>query len=393
MPLFRSNPSKPAATPAAPTQPITHSNPTAPLLAFSPPRQPPTMEELLLDADSAGAQFLYATLSGSRENKKERLRRLISLGRTYRTTEVNLDHIPPISLRELAHYVFISDIIKVSALNQNDEYLHLHEIVVRFVPTMGFYDEYSSVEIQMIDDRFSNNKVKRRITTNSNQTTNCLMTLDYSVHYEDVSMLRLGIIANNSPLVAGTVWASLSASFKFTTSRVAVVGQLSSTTATVEIAHAALAPTRRDAANMDVTFDRDDLKILRDMYRRGRLVDPTMPLDRQATVDDVGSVAGSDTSTTQRRPTLTRYATPGPSFRTVVNAKPLMPVVTTDPSTISPRTDLDPEEQRDFLQQSQAMSDSSSIHQTPSTIENTRLNQTRSEEERARHGELTARFA
>lgn len=270
---------------------------TSPLKSFELPSKEETLEDRIARAETTKEPFQYASVTGfSKETKKTVLAKLFASRPPPLTSSLSVDNLPIISLEDRKMSVSLAEILGEKKLKKMMNFIHLSEVRYAFSPTNSFYQMFGAVRIGIRDMRMleaMENEV-RSSTINGNNSGLITMSLDYCVGKKDIKNIELFIECENSPLKPGMVWGSLQVALKIVDSDSARPVELKATMGLLELPQGGLLKLKENPKHVDLTFDSDDLGVLRNMYAQGRILDQSKPGNKQDAIRFAGSVFGSD---------------------------------------------------------------------------------------------------
>jgi hypothetical protein len=274
----------------------------------------PTLESGMTDhiiQHRRGEEFDYVNITHPiKEEKKSIISRLQASFPKIGKESVNINETPPLFLRDATEVFTLADCfpsVGGKGKNKNEKrslkaFLLLDELIINFVPTTSFTDNFTDVSIRLHDERKVQDTIVRSSTANSNITKALIMSLDYCIPSESVQKIKLSFCTENNLLDEGEIWAAVKVTMKISHLDFPIQTSLLDTIGTYKFPATAMIKYDKDPKHFNSTLDGEDLAALQIMRSQGDIRDFSSPrekTDKKITLAGTaygGAKVGSDNS-------------------------------------------------------------------------------------------------
>lgn len=267
---------------------------SAPLLGWKQPSRVQRMEDHLARTARSTMPFEHVTLSAVTERtKKEEMETLLSSRRW-----------PEGKSFAMKKEVILNPVEKViefpaftgmpfRSVTNKQPWVLLSGIEITYQPAQSVTDSYSKLKIELVHKGNIGQPVQRQIITPSGFGMDGFMCLDYGVHRRDLSLVTVRITLMQTTYREGTHWGSITWRARYETANRAPSVSMRDTLAILRVPDTFLRKRKTSPTHVDLSMDDDDKAELSKRYAKGRIVDYSRPLDKQARLEYSKSEAGS----------------------------------------------------------------------------------------------------
>lgn len=267
---------------------------SAPLLGWKQPSKVQKMEDHLARTARSTVPFEHVTLSAITERtKKEEMETLLSSrrwpeGKSFAMKkEITLNPVEKV----IEFPAFKG--MPLRAVNNRQPWVLLSGMDITYQPAQSVTDSYSKLRIELVHRGNIGQPVQRQIVTPSGFGMDGFMCLDYGIHKRDLRLVTVRITLMQTTYREGTHWGSITWKARYETANRAPSVSMRDTLAILRVPDTFLRKRKTSPTHVDLSMDDEDKAELSRRYTRGRIIDYSRPLDKQARIEYSRSEAGS----------------------------------------------------------------------------------------------------
>jgi len=267
----------------------------APLRTLALPDATLSMSDHIRKAARQTGPFEYVSLSSSTlETKQSRLTALLSRRPNWRVIRGDLPAASPMTCVDRVITLRLADAIPDKFLAATTAWIALERLTLGFTSAQSVYSAYSTIAVQLYDERLNTNEAVRSVIAPNNFGFDCEMSMDNCVHVKDIPLIKLRVEMRNSIFDEGVAWGTLIVGVEISESAVARQLSAQDTIAVLRVPDSALRSRKTNPNHVDLCVDQDDVDNLAAMYKKGRIIDHTKSVTKQVRAKYSASEAGSD---------------------------------------------------------------------------------------------------
>lgn len=263
------------------------------LYKFSTPEQELGMTDLIKN-HKAGQRFLYAALTANQdEEDSSRLRRMLNFQPKLNRQSHSLDSLPYLELVEETETFSLSDAIgKVGSQDQKSgsssskykkprKYIYIKEVMYIYGALTSTEAEFSKLQISLLDNRQLNQKVVKKIVTNSNINSNGIISMDYSFPDDALDQMSLSISRESQFLEEGSQWGVIQVKIQYQILDFPVQTSNSKVLAVNRLPQSMLEDPETNPNAIDISTMENNRRDLREMYMNGDITNEGQPIEEK----------------------------------------------------------------------------------------------------------------
>lgn len=255
------------------------------LYQYKKPQQELGMTDLIKEHQS-GNRFLYAALVGRNEEEdSSRLRRLLQMSPKLNRYTSNLDNLPLLELyKEVETFALASAIRpRKGKGDSRKKYIHIREVKYMFGSLISSDSAYTKVQIALMDDRLTKDKVAKKVICNTNMMSNGIINLDYCFPENEITKMSLTISREAQFLEEDSQWGVVKVEIQYVTLDFPVQTSNSRILAVNRLVESTLEDREVDPNVIDISTNESNRQDLQDMYMSGDIADEVAPMTEKKT--------------------------------------------------------------------------------------------------------------